>query len=95
MNTRVSASPYPDRPRATRVLARLSPTLEIRFCRTCGCVMCWRGLSLDKDGRRRMAVNLRLAPPDAVAGVPLDHFDGLDSFDDLPRDHRCVRDLWF
>lgn len=71
------------------------PSLEIRFCPTCGCVLCWRGLRLDASGRRRIAVNLRLAEPDAVADLPVDHFDGLVTFDDLPRDGRCVRDLWF
>jgi hypothetical protein len=69
--------------------------LEIRFCPTCGCVMCWRGLRLETDGRRRMAVNIRLAPTEEVAHLIIDHFDGLDTFDDLPRDGRCVRDLWF
>ena len=71
------------------------PSLEILFCPICGCVLCWRGLRLDANGRRRVAVNLRLAEPEAVADLPVDHFDGLDSFDDLPRDERCVRDLWF
>jgi hypothetical protein len=71
------------------------PSLEIRFCPTCGCVLCWRGLRVDAEGRRRIAVNLRLAEPSAVADIPIDHFDGLDTFDDLPRDGRCVRDLWF
>ncbi len=71
------------------------PSLEIRFCPTCGCVLCWRGLRLQPDGRRRIAVNLRLASPEAVADLPIDHFDGLDTFDDLPRDGRCVRDFWF
>src|SRR5580698_4545731 len=71
------------------------PTLEIQFCPTCGCVLCWRGLSVDSAGRRRIAVNLRLAEPNAVADLPIDHFDGLDTFEDLPRDGRCVRDLWF
>jgi hypothetical protein len=42
-----------------------------------------------------MAVNLRLAPPEAVAHLPIDHFDGFDTYDDLPADGRCVRDLWF
>jgi hypothetical protein len=72
-----------------------NPTLEMRFCSTCGCVLCWRGLRVEADGRRRMAVNLRLAPPEAVAELPIDHFDGLNAFEDLPRDGRCVRDLWF
>ena len=71
------------------------PVLEIHFCSTCGCVLCWRALRLEKDGRRRMAVNIRLAPLEAIADLPIDHFDGLDTFDDLPRDGRCVRDLWF
>ena len=75
--------------------ATAEPALEIRFCPTCGCVLCWRGLRLDAEGRRRMAVNLRLAPPDEVAGLPIYRFDGLDTFDGLPRDGRCVRDLWF
>ena len=26
---------------------------------------------------------------------PIDHFDGLDFFDDLPRDGQCVADHWF
>ena len=58
-------------------------------------MLCWRGLRLNKDGRRRIAVNIRLAPEEAVANLPIDHFDGLNTFNDLPRDGRCVRDLWF
>ena len=42
-----------------------------------------------------MAVNLRLAEPQAVARIPIDHFDGLSRFEDLPRDGRCVADYWF
>ncbi len=71
------------------------PALEILFCPTCGCVLSWRGKRLDKDGRRRIAVNLRLADPEAVAHLPIDHFDGFDTFEDIPRDGRCVKDMWF
>jgi hypothetical protein len=71
------------------------PSLEILFCPTCACVVAWRGLRLSDTGRRRIAVNVRLAPPEAVADLPIDHFDGLVTFDDLPRDGRCVRDFWF
>jgi hypothetical protein len=42
-----------------------------------------------------MAVNLRMAAPEAVGHLPIRRFDGLDAFDDLPNDGRCVRDLWF
>ena len=69
--------------------------IEFHFCPRCGGVAFWRGLKLSEDGRRRIAVNLRLAEPEAVAQVPIDHFDGFDRFDDLPRDGRCVRDYWF
>ena len=74
---------------------KADPALEIQFCATCGCVMAWRGLRVDDAGRRRIAVNVRMADPEAVAALPIDHFDGLDTFDDLPRDGRCVRDMWF
>ena len=78
----------------TRAFAR-GRALAFHFCPTCGCMVCWRGLTTDEQGRRRIAVNLRLADPEAVADIAIDHFDGLDSFDDLPRDGRCVRDMWF
>jgi hypothetical protein len=71
------------------------PSLEILFCPNCACVLAWRGLRSQPDGRHRAAVNVRLAPPEAVADLKIDHFDGLDSFADLPSDGRCVRDLWF
>ena len=69
--------------------------IEFHFCPTCGCVACWRAQRPDKEGRRRIAVNLRLAEPEPVAGIPIDHFDGLLTFEDLPRDGRCVADYWF
>jgi hypothetical protein len=56
--------------------------------------MWWRGLRPEEDGRFRMAVNLRMAAPEAVAHIPIDHFDGLDTFEDLPRKGKCVADYW-
>lgn len=79
---------------ATQAFVR-GTALEFHFCPDCGCMAFWLGLRIDEQGRRRMAVNLRLADPTAVAAIPIDHFDGLDSFDDLPRDGRCVSDYWF
>ena len=79
---------------ATRSYVR-GESIEFHFCPVCGCVAFWRSRQPDDDARRRIAVNLRLAEPEAVASVPIDHFDGLDTFEDLPRDGRCVADYWF
>jgi hypothetical protein len=70
-------------------------SVEFHFCPGCGCVAFWRAQQAGDDGRRRIAVNLRMTDPGPIAQVPIDHFDGLDTFDDLPRDGRCVADLWF
>ena len=69
--------------------------LGFHFCPTCGAMAYWRGLEPNTEGKRRIAVNLRLAEPQAVASVPIRHFDGLDTWEDLPLDGRCVRDYWF
>jgi hypothetical protein len=78
----------------TRAYVR-GTALEFHFCPDCGCVAFWRGLHKDEHGRIRIAVNLRLAAPEAVAQIPIDHFDGLGTFEDLPRDGKCVADYWF
>jgi hypothetical protein len=69
--------------------------IGFHFCPACGCVAYWRALKLHPDGRRRIAVNLRLAEPDIVAQIPIRHFEGLESFEDLPQDGKCIRDYWF
>ena len=69
--------------------------IDFCFCPACGCVLFWRGRRPETDGRTRIAVNLRLAEPDEVAAIPLEHFDGLVTFDDLGQDGRCVKDMWF
>jgi hypothetical protein len=69
--------------------------IEFHFCPVCGCVTHWRARTESEDGRRRIAVNVRLAEPEAVASIPIDHFDGLNTFEDLGRDGRCVADYWF
>lgn len=79
----------------TNVYVWGSRSLGFHFCATCGCVVYWRSLTSGEDGRRRIAVNVRLAEPDMVAHLPIDHFDGLVTFDDLGRDGRCVADMWF
>jgi hypothetical protein len=78
----------------TRAYVR-GEAIEFHFCPDCGCVAFWRGRRLNEDGKRRIAVNLRLADPEAVADIPVEHFDGLEAFDDLGQDGRTVKDLWF
>ena len=78
------------------VRATADASLGFHFCTECGCVAYWRSLAPNDQGRRRIAVNLRLAKqPQAVAQVLIDHFDGSDKWEDLPRDGKCVRDYWF
>jgi hypothetical protein len=52
-------------------------------------------LQPNAEGRRRVAVNLRMSEPGPIADIPIRHFDGLDKWEDLPVDGRCVKDLWF
>ncbi len=66
------------------------------FCNTCGCLTHYQAKKTNQDGRIRVAVNLRMIDePKLIQNLPIDHFEGLESFEDLPRDNRCVRDLWF
>jgi hypothetical protein len=79
----------------TTAYVRGDKEIGFHFCPTCGCVAYWRWLTVREDGRRRIAVNLRLTEPDPIAHLPIDHFEGLVNFVDLPRDGRCVADVWF
>lgn len=74
---------------------RRGPAIDFHFCGDCGCMAFYKARKLESDGRRRIAVNLRLAEPQCVATVAIDHFDGFDTFDDLPRDGKVVADMWF
>src|SRR5215470_6058100 len=71
-----------------------SRSISFNFCRTCGNVVSWRGTSPRANGKTRIAVNVRLAEPDEVAAIPLHRFEGLNAFEDLPRDGRHVADVW-
>ncbi len=79
----------------TRRYERGGKNLAFNFCPVCGCVVFWRGNQPGRDGRRRMAVNVRLAEPEAVADLLILHFDGLTTFEDLPTDGKRVGDYWF
>lgn len=80
---------------ALKSYVRGSVILSFNFCSYCGNLVSWRGLTSNRDGLTRIAVNLRLAAPEEVADIPLQRFDGLQSFEDLPRDGRTVADVWF
>jgi hypothetical protein len=78
----------------TRVYIR-GRTLGYHFCADCGCIAYWRALAPEPDGRRRIAVNVRLSEPETVGALAVEHFDGLKTFEDLGQDGRCVADMWF
>jgi hypothetical protein len=68
--------------------------IEFHFCPHCACIAYWRAAAPGKDGRRRIAVNLRLAAaPDVVKPIALIHHDTVTR-DDLPADGMCVADVW-
>ena len=71
------------------------PGIDFTFCPTCGNLLAWLGRDPHEDGRRRGAVNLRLAPLAAVADLPMRHFDGHDSWEAVERPGRTVADMWF
>jgi hypothetical protein len=79
----------------TRVYLTGDRTLGFHFCDSCGCLGWWRALSTGADASRRVAVNLRLADPQAVGAIPVRQFDGLNSFRDLGQDGRTVAQMWF
>lgn len=79
----------------TRSYVQGERTLGFHFCTDCGCMAYWRAVQPGADGRLRIAVNLRLAEPDAVAAVPVKHFDGLESWRSVARASGCVADMWF
>ena len=68
--------------------------IGFHFCEQCGCITHYRALKPDAEGHSRTAVNLRMAEPDVVGALPVEHFDGLNWIS-RARDNRCVMDMWF
>ena len=79
----------------TRKYLRDPKTIEFHFCPVCGCVAYWCTPEAGDDGRYYGAVNLRLAEPQVVAEIPINHFDGLDSRQSFDRPAGCIADIWF
>jgi hypothetical protein len=78
----------------TKVYVR-GPSIGFHFCANCGVVAFWRSQKPDDEGRLRVGFNLRLTEPGPIAMVPIKHFDGLERWEDLPNDGKCVKDLWY
>ncbi|NDV00787.1 GFA family protein [Pseudoroseicyclus tamaricis] len=78
----------------TRSFLRGDREIEFHHCPTCGGLAYWRAVAVQPDGRRRMAVNLRMAEPEAVADLPVRHVDMLRG--EVPGYVKGrVADLWF
>ena len=69
--------------------------LEFHFCPTCGSMLYNIAREDRADGTRWIAVNCRMTDPAPLMDLPIDHFDGHDTWEDLPPDGRTVRDMWF
>lgn len=76
-------------------LRRDSGDIYFHFCATCGCITHYVVSAEDENGRTRAAVNLRMSDPSPIGELPIRHFEGHDSFTELPRDGRTVKDMWF
>ncbi len=74
---------------------RDSGDINFHFCATCGCVTHFVVCSEDQSGRKRTAVNLRMSDLSPIGQIPIRHFEGHDSFKELPGDGRTVTDMWF
>ena len=74
---------------------RDSGDICFHFCAICGCVTHIVAHCEDEDGRKRAAVNVRTCDPALISEVPIRHFEGYDSFKELPSDRRTVKDMWF
>ncbi len=74
---------------------RDSGDIDFHFCAACGCVTHYVAGSKDENGRMRAAVNVRMSDPSLISALPIRHFEGHDSFQELPRDGRTVKDMWF
>ena len=73
-----------------------SGDLEFHFCPTCGNTLAWRQAAPGENGTRALAVNIRLATdPAQVMDLPLRHFDGRDTWAEVPGSAETVRDIWF
>lgn len=80
----------------TKGYERGSKINKYNFCVVCGCVAYYLANKPNEKGFHRVAVNTRLATdPKKIQHLLIDHFEGFDTFEDLPRDGRCVKDLWF
>ena len=69
--------------------------IDFHFCAKCGCVTHYVKTAAEADGRHRTAVNARMTDPTLIFDLAIVQFDGLETFEDLPRDGRKVRDMWF
>ncbi len=61
----------------------------------CGCALYNRAVEAGADGFHWVAVNCRMTDPALILSLPIDHFDGHDTWADLPADGRTVKDMWF
>ena len=54
-------------------------TLAFHTCQTCGCTTHWENLTPGPEAR--MAVNMAMSDPAAIAGLRIRHLDGADTWE--------------
>lgn len=74
---------------------RDSGDICFHFCADCGCVTHFVACSENENGRQQTAVNVRMSDLLPISELQIRHFEGHDSFKELPPDGRTVKDMWF
>ena len=74
---------------------RDSGDIQFYFCSNCGCVMHYVASFENENGNKLVDVDVQMSAPSPISKIPVRHFEGHDSFKELPADGRTVQDMWF
>lgn len=80
----------------TKIYSYRNQVSNYHFCVKCGGLSHYIVNKKDEHGKTKIAVNMRLAAdPQKIMNARIDHFDGFDTFEDMPSDGKTIKDLWY
>ena len=69
--------------------------LAFHFCKRCGCLAYFATLEPNGQGRRDIAVNLRMGDPEQLKDIPMRRWEGRHSWSAAPAAGRTLGEHWF